>query len=263
MACVVTGGAVVGGSLAVGLGAGTATTAAPAAEPVAQKGFGTIKGRLVWGGAEAPKKVALKIDKDVEACAKMPLYDPELIVDGATKGVANAFVYLPTPKGSNPAREKELIGATPKVVIDQVGCEFVPISAAVHKDQQIEFKSSDPVGHNVHYIGFANNNNFMLNPNGASEKKLVPEKRPINLVCDIHPWMKANIMVFNHPFFAVTKEDGSFEITGVPAGTQNVIVWQRKAGYVNEGGSRGVAVEVKADGVTDIGEIKLDPAKIK
>ena len=39
-------------------------------------------------------------------------------------------------------------------------------------------------------------------------------------------------MIFDHPFFAVTGPDGSFEIKGVPAGDQNVVVWQEKIGYV-------------------------------
>ena len=75
--------------------------------------------------------------------------------------------------------------------------------------------------------------------------------------------MEGNLMVFDHPFYAVTKEDGSFEITGVPAGTQNIVVWQRKTGFVTGGGSRGQAVEVKAGQVTDLGDIVLDPAKVK
>ena len=70
-------------------------------------------------------------------------------------------------------------------------------------------------------------------------------------------------MVFDHPFFAVTKDDGSFEITGVPAGMQNLVVWQEKVGYVTEGAARGKPVKVEAGKVTDVGEIKIDPAKVK
>ena len=56
--------------------------------------------------------------------------------------------------------------------------------------------------------------------------------------------------------------DGSFEIKGVPIGDQNLVVWQAKVGYVNAGLARGMKVTVKADG-TDLGAIKLDPAKVK
>ncbi len=243
-----------------------ATAPAPAPTAAApQAGFGTIKGRLVWGGAEAPKRKEITDNKkkDPEVCAKVPLFDTDLVVDEKTKGVGQAFAFLPSPKGKNPEAEKALLKASPEVVIDQVNCEYVPYSTAAHKDQTINFKSSDPAGHNVHYTGFTNNANFALGPNGSSKKKLVAEKRPVNLTCDIHPWMKGNLMVFDHPFFAVTGADGSFEIKGVPAGKQNLIVWQRKAGYVTEGGSKGLEVTVKAGDVIDLGEIKLDPTKIK
>lgn len=233
-----------------------------AGAPVADE-FGTIKGKLVWGGADAPKRAPIKADKNPEVCGKTPLYDPELIVDPANKGVANAFAFLPVPVGKNAEAEKALLAAHPKVELDQKNCEFFPTSMAVHKDQTIVFKSSDAVGHNVHYIGFGNNANFALGPNGSAEKKLVAEKRAINLVCDIHPWMKGNLMVFNHPFFAVTAPDGSFEIKGVPAGTQKLVVWHRKVGFVTEGAATGVAVTVKPGETTDVGEIKLDPAKVK
>jgi plastocyanin len=237
--------------------------ASPLEAAAVQGSYGTIRGRLVWGGAEVPAPVPIKPNKDVEVCGKAPLFDVELVIDPKTKGVAHAFAYLPNPAGKNADAEKQLLSEHPKVVIDQINCEFVPISTALHKDQTIVFKSSDPIGHNVHYTGFTNNGNFALGANGATEKKLAVEKRPMTLVCDIHPWMKGNIMVFGHPFFAVTGPDGSFEIRGVPAGTQNLVLWQRKVGYVTEGGQRGMAVTVKAGEVTDLGEIVLDPAKVK
>jgi plastocyanin len=261
LACV----GVTGLTLTAAIGAGLAGPAASTSSPGAQEGYGTIKGRLVWGGSSIPQREPIDTSKnnDHKACSKRQLFDPELIVDADTKGVSNGFAYLPTPKGKNTDLEKKLVAEHPKVKVDQIDCEFVPISTAVFKDQEVEFASSDPVGHNVHYIGFANNANFALGPNKSAEKKLVPDKRAINLVCDIHPWMKGNLMVFNHPFYAVTAKDGSFEIPGVPAGEQNLIVWQRLGGYVTEGGSKGIPVTVKAGAVTDVGEIKLDPGKVE
>jgi hypothetical protein len=37
--------------------------------------------------------------------------------------------------------------------------------------------------------------------------------------------MSAYILVFSHPFFAVTDETGRYAITGVPAGTYSVALW--------------------------------------
>jgi plastocyanin len=230
---------------------------------VGQSGFGTIKGRLVWNGAmPAPK--ALSTDKDPEVCGKPPIFDRGFAVDAKTKGIKHGIAYLVAPKGKNPDAEKALLAKAANVEIDQKNCEFIPYTLAMHKDQTLVFKSSDPVNHNIRYTGFANGGfNQMLGPNASLERKLVAEKRVMPLACDIHPWMKGFVMVLDHPFFAITGEDGSFEIQGVPAGVQNVVVWQDKVGYVTAGLGRGTAVTVPAGGSVDIGEVKLDPAKVK
>ena len=36
--------------------------------------------------------------------------------------------------------------------------------------------------------------------------------------CDVHGWMNAYVGVLDHPFFAVTDEDGKFELKGLPPG---------------------------------------------
>ena len=91
-------------------------------------------------------------------------------------------------------------------------------------------KSSDPVNHNVRYAAFTNSPfNQILRPNGHIDVKLVAERRPIVVACDIHSWMKAYIMVFDHPFFAVTAADGSFEIKGVPAGEQHLVSGRKRS----------------------------------
>ncbi len=230
------------------------------------QGFGTIKGRVVWAGAALPN-AALKVKKgdaaakDAAVCAVEDIPNEDYVVDPATKGVANAFAYVTTPKGSNPDAEKALLDAASSVVIDQKGCRFIPHAVALHKAQKLVFQSSDSVGHNIRYTSFSVGSlNQMLSPMGKLPVEFPgAEKNPVNLQCDIHPWMTSVFMVFDHPFYAVTKADGSFEIKGVPAGTQKVIVRQEKAGFVTPGARNGISIEVKAGEVVDLGEIKLTP----
>ena len=246
--------AVLAGSLASGRAA------------MAQAGFGTIKGRLVWGVADLPKP-ELKVKqgdgaaKDPGVCAKSDIPNEDYVVDPATKGVANGFAYVVSPKGANPEAEKELLSKAATVDIDQKGCRFIPHAVALHKNQELVFKSSDPVGHNIRYTGFSIGGfNQMLAPNGTQGVKMATaERNPVEVRCDIHPWMNGYFMVFDHPFFAVTKPDGSFEISGVPAGTQQLIVRQEKVGFVTPGARQGIKVEVKPGEATDVGEIKLMP----
>lgn len=240
-----------------------------AAAQAGQGNFGTIKGKLVWGGEKPPAVKPLiavgAATKDPTVCAaKKAIPDNKLPVDPSTLGVRYAFAYLVRPKGENPDAVKALVAKTASVVIDQANCEFLPYSTALHQDQTLIFKSTDPVNHNVHLTPFNNAPfNTILAPSGQIEKKLVAERRVIPLSCDIHPWMKGWVMVFDHPFFAVTGEDGSFEIKGVPAGTQSLVVWQEATGYVTKNAARGMEVTVKAGQTTDIGSVKLDPAKVK
>jgi len=168
------------------------------------------------------------------------------------------------PKANNPALVQELIKKMPKVEMDQKNCDFVPHSVAIHQDQILVMKSSDPVGHNVHMTAFHNQGmNQVVAPNGHLDVKLVAERFPLQVECNIHPWMHGNVMVFDHPFFAVTGTDGSFELKGVPPGDYNLVVWQEKAGYVTPDKARGMPVKVSAGAVADVGEIKIDPAKVK
>ena len=110
-------------------------------------------------------------------------------------------------------------------MLDQKLCEFQPYVLPFHKDQTLVIKSSDPTNHNVRFSGFGNPGiNQMIAPKGQLEVKLVPD-RPLELHCDIHTWMKGYLMVFDHPFFTTTAADGAFEISGIPAVDQNLVLW--------------------------------------
>ncbi len=99
----------------------------------AQGEYGTIKGRLVWGGSDVPGARVLieqgRAQKDPEICAReKAIPNRELVVDPKTKGVAFGFAYLVRPKGSNPGAVKELLARSPKAVLDQKNCELCPMS---------------------------------------------------------------------------------------------------------------------------------------
>jgi hypothetical protein len=237
--------------------------AGPSPEAAQAPGTGTIKGKLIWaaGPVPVPKVLVKKGDPNVKdaICKASDIVSKDITVDPSTKGVADAFAYLVNPTGDFTAAEKELLAKKPEVVVDQINCEYVPYATVVHKDQKLTFKSSDPVGHNVDFKPFNSPAiNPMLPPNGKvafAIKKA--ERRPAAAVCSIHPWMKGYVFIVDNPFAVVTKPDGSFEITGVPAGEQHLIVWQSSKGYVTDGGNKGMAVTVKSGETTDVGEVKI------
>ena len=82
--------------------------------------------------------------------------------------------------------------------------------------------------------------------------ELTSSKKPVVFQCSIHPWMHAYVWVFDHPYFAVTDENGEFEIKNVPAGGVRVVAWHEGAAgnYLNSSGPNGERIELRIGGTT-------------
>jgi len=105
-----------------------------------------------------------------------------------------------------------------------VNCQYSPRVLGVRVGQVLKVTSSDPTLHNVHTLSAANPGlNFgMTRPGDAREVTFArPEQFAVR--CDVHPWMTATVYVLDHPFFAVTRADGTFEIQGLPPGELEVV----------------------------------------
>jgi hypothetical protein len=50
----------------------------------------------------------------------------------------------------------------------------------------------------------------------------------------VHPWMKGYIAVFHHPFFAITGEDGTFDLKNVPPDDYVIQAWHEKYGVLTQ-----------------------------
>ena len=240
------------------------STSAPAPAATKAEGWGTLKGRVVFGGDPPAAKVLVpKGDpgaKDSKVCAAEPILSQRLVVDKASKGVRFAVVYIPKPTAVKPeARDAAL---KKEVVFDQRNCVFDPHVLAVMKGEKILVKQDDPgVSHNIHskLQNLPLNSSMQTGQTYPVETKSA-ERLPGQVVCDIHPWMSAFWLIADSPYFAVTDEQGNFEIKDVPAGTQKVVVWQEATGPVTPG--VGEPIDVKAGGETTK-EYTIDPAKVK
>jgi plastocyanin len=153
-----------------------------------------------------------------------PLKEESVVAD-ASGHLQNVIVYLEDAPGAAPATH------LPPVVIDQVNCQYVPHVVALRAGQTLHVTTSDPTLHNVHGLCTVNDAfNFALVAKGQSKDLAFTQPERFPLRCDVHPWMKAFVQVFPHPWFAVTGADGSFEIRGVPSGTYTLVAWQEKYG---------------------------------
>ena len=228
--------------------------------------WGTIKGRFLYGG-DAPSAAEIKADKDIEVCGKHKLVNEELAV-GADKGVANVVVFV-RDKGIKVHPDAAAEAKAAKVVLDNKDCRFSPHVVVVHTGQPLIIKNSDTVGHNSNVATIKNPPSNSLIPSaGESSIPFANEEAiPAQVTCNIHPWMKAWIVVRPNPYAAVSATDGSFEIKNVPAGEVELQLWHEKAGYIGEitvggkgekiaKGRRKVKVETAG---TNLGEMVLAP----
>ena len=110
-------------------------------------------------------------------------------------------------------------------VMDQRNEAFVPHLLAITVGTIVDFPNSDRIYHNV--FSLSKTTAFDLGRYAAGHSKPVRFDRPgiVRVFCDIHSHMNAFILVFNHPFFAMTNEEGRYRIDNVPPGTYNVIAW--------------------------------------
>jgi uncharacterized protein (DUF2141 family) len=63
-----------------------------------------------------------------------------------------------------------------------------------------------------------------------SRKQFTQQEVMIPVTCEVHGWMQAYIGVIDHPYFAVTGDDGSFTLQGLPPGTYTLEAWHEKLG---------------------------------
>ena len=190
----------------------------------ADPSLGSVTGQFVLeGDVPATMLLVRKGDttvKDDAICAAADIPNEALVVDPATKGIANVFVYLEKAPSSLPAKLKT--STEKSVVFDQKGCRFVPHALVVRNDQFVNVKSDDDCAHNTHTFPIRTGGiNFALLPksrDGINVPQKVTEKLPFEVKCDIHSWMKAYWLVLDHPYAAVTDAQGKFTIKDLPPG---------------------------------------------
>jgi hypothetical protein len=109
---------------------------------------------------------------------------------------------------------------------------YNPHVFGIQVGQALEIQNSDATLHNVHAQPVTNESFNVGQPNQGmkTEKKFTKAEMPVKFKCDVHSWMHCFAGVFTHPFFAVTGDDGSFKISGLPAGSYTIVAWQEKYG---------------------------------
>lgn len=189
-------------------------------------GRGAIKGRVRIAG-KIPGNPIIRMRAD-PMCSK--IYGgtrtvQEMFAATIEGHLANVFVVV---EGAFP--QAPTAPSTP-VVIDQQACLYVPRMVGVRVGQLLEVKNSDDLLHNIHTSSSRGNEYNISQPKaGMVNQFRLKEERMLRLRCDVHGWMTAWVGVVSHPYFAVTAQDGTFEIRNVPAGARSVEIWHEQLG---------------------------------
>ncbi len=184
---------------------------------------GSITGTVLFEG-EPPSRDEIVRDSD-PYCEKVKKTTEDVIVTkGKLKdvlvriknGTGGTFTAPPTP-----------------VLLDQKDCMYTPRVVGVMVGQKLAVRNSDGTFHNVRGTVAGKQLWNNAQPKQAADLSLDAGPKAgdvVDLVCDVHPWMHAYAVVQDHPFFAVTGENGAFTITGLAQGSYVLEAWHPQLG---------------------------------
>ncbi len=188
---------------------------------------GSIQGEVKFSGS-LPKLNRIKVTKDQDYCGEA-IADETYLID-SNGGLKNAVVFLEqAPANAVPARKER--------ILENSGCRFVPRVLAMMKGETLVIKNNDPKLHITHsYLDKRTVFNLSLPFRGHTIEitRKIDKAGILQVNCDTHAWMRGYIHVFDHPYFAVSDEQGSFAIADVPPGKYTLKAWHEGAGVQSQ-----------------------------
>jgi hypothetical protein len=233
-------------------------------------GWGSLSGKVTLeGDIPAPVALAPKIkgNNDAVCCVGAAnLFAENWVIDKKTKGIANVFIWIKPPVGTYFPIHAEDKVRKDTVMIDQPVCVYEPHAVVLYPEyfdgikkvptgQRFVVKNSAKCNHSVRNLSDEKINpqqNINLAPGGQREYEFKAQRYPFEIACAFHGWMSAYVGVFDHPYVALTKADGTFSMPRVPAGAEVTIMAWHEVVVLNALAIDGKAITLKA------GENKFD-----
>jgi plastocyanin len=186
----------------------------------------TLKGNVRYSGAPVErKKYTVTIDQYV--CGKEKLAGD--LVLSPKNGILNAVVSL---EGVATGAKGPMTAT--RVIMDQKECVFTPRVVVVPAGGTVEFLNSDRLLHNVKGGGKQNSPFNRAQPHARSISIAFRSPEILRVDCDLHSWMRGWVVVAEHPYYAVTNEEGEFAFDNVPPGKYQLVVWHETLGVVRQ-----------------------------
>lgn len=180
----------------------------------------TLKLRVVYDG-EPPKPKPIRAPR---IAGNIP--NEQLLVDPATNGISNVLVYLYTGRGGSNVQRTEKPGQIRQLVMQNF--RFSPRVVILRAGDTLELVQRGRVTYAPNLNLFRNLPVGVTIPPGKPQRFELPHAEPglVPVDCNIHPWMKAHLLVIDHPFAAKSDQQGEIVIEDLPAGERLVFrVW--------------------------------------
>jgi len=184
---------------------------------------GSVSGKVSWTEGPAQKKLRQKIKYAGPGVSGPTKPDPS----PAVVWLEGAAAVKMDPRS---------------VEIKQEGIEFRPRVVALPVGSTVKFPNGDDVFHNVFSYSKAERFDLGKYPKGESKSVGFNTKGLVDVRCEVHDHMRSYIHVFDHPYYVVAAEDGSYKIPDVPPGKYTLVVWKEFFDPVRQ------EVDVKSDG---------------
>ncbi|RKG96144.1 hypothetical protein D7X74_41605, partial [Corallococcus sp. CA047B] len=185
--------------------------------------WGEIEGRVLLTGTP-PAAAAMATSATVAHICGDQAQDRSLVV-GGEGALAHAVVSL-QDGAALPAPE----APAPAPVLDQKQCSYEPPALAARAGTELVLRNSDPLVHNVRAQAGTNRSvfNVAMPLEGMTLRRPLPaEPGTVQVRCDVHPWMRAVVRTFDHPYFTTTAPDGRFRLR-VPEGPHTLVFWHER-----------------------------------
>lgn len=188
----------------------------------------TLTGTIIANGeVPKPRRYDMSADPVCEKFSEERHDLDDLLV--SDQRVVNTFVYL---KSGEPLDTYRFEVPDAEVTLAHKGCYYTPRILGIRAGQRLSVVNSDPTTHNTHPTP-KYNREWNMSQGVGSGPFVQSFNRPEQFIPfkdNQHPWERAVLGVFDHPFFAVSDEFGNYEIRGVPPGKYKLVVWHERLG---------------------------------
>lgn len=197
--------------------------AVPLANPGAVAGTVSIQGSV-------PADTVVHPAVDQAVCGAQ-LVDETIVRAG--NHLADVVVWLPDVHEGKPMPLERRFELT------NDHCQLLPRVQAVVAGGTLNVRNLDAATHRTRFVRLGTGEHLTTitatEPGAVvPDETILDEAGQIEIGCEVHPWTRAWILVFDHPYATVTARDGTFRLDGVPPGRWRILAWHERFGLLED-----------------------------